>query len=110
MSPPKTILRKDPLQKSRQALTKQLKGKKATETDSTIKMTTGSVYRKSDIAQTRTSLTQEKPRSESRSPSAEPTKKYQRISSPEVLEDIGSDEELQRALEMADSVNPVDRF
>ena len=27
-----------------------------------------------------------------------------------MLEDIGSDEELQRAMEMADSVNPVDRF
>ena len=63
-SPPKTILRKDPLRKSAQALTKQLKGKIATETDSTIKTTTGSIYRKSDIAQTRTSLTHEKQRSE----------------------------------------------
>ena len=27
-----------------------------------------------------------------------------------MLEDIGSDEELQRAMEMTDSVNPVDRF
>ena len=27
-----------------------------------------------------------------------------------MLEDIVSDEELQRAMEMADSVNPVDRF
>ena len=87
---PKTILRKDPLRKSGQALTKQLKGRKATETDSTIKATTGSIYRKSDIAQTRTSLTHEEPRSESKSPSVEPTKKFQRISSPEVLEDIGS--------------------
>ena len=109
-SPPKTILRKDPLRKSGQALTKQLKGKIATETDSTIKTTTGSIYRKLDIAQTRTTLTHEKQRSESKSPSAKPKKKFQRISSPEVLEDIGSDEELQRDMEMADSVNPVDRF
>ena len=91
---PKTILRKDPLRKSGQALTKQLKAKIATETDSTIKTTTGSIYRKSDIAQTSTSLTHEKQRSESKSPSTEPTKKFQSISSPEVLEDIGSDEEL----------------
>ena len=49
-SPPKTILRKDPLRKSGQALTKQLKGKIATETDSTIKTTTGSIYRKSDCS------------------------------------------------------------
>ena len=109
-SPPKTILRKDPLRKSGQVLTKQLKGKIATETDSTIRTTTGSIYRKSDVAQTRTSLIHEKQRSENKSPSAEPTKKFQRISSPEVLEDIGSDEEVQRAMEMADSVNPVDRF
>ena len=109
-SPPKTILRKDPLRKSGQALTKQLKGKIATKTDSTFKATTGSIYRKSDIDQTRTTLTHEKKRSESKSPSAEPTKKFQRISSPEVLEDIGSDEELQRDMEIADSVNPVDRF
>ena len=75
-----------------------------------IKTTTGSINRKSDIAQTRASLTHEKQRSESKSPSAEPTKKFQRISSPEVLEDIGSDEDLQRTMERADSVNPVDRF
>ena len=109
-SSPKTILRKDSLRKSGQALTKQLKGKIATETDSTIKTTTGSTYRKSDIAQTRTSLTHEKQRSESKSPSAEPTKKFQMVSSPEVLEDIGSDDELLRAMELADSVNPVDQF
>ena len=109
-SPQKTILRKDPLRKSGQALTKQLKGKIATETDSMLKTTTGSIYRKSDITQLRTSLTHEKARRESKSPSAEPTKKFQRISSPEVLEDIGSDEELRQAVEMADFVNPVDRF
>ena len=106
-SPPKTILRKDPLRKSGQALTKQLKGKIAIETDSTIKTTTGSIYRKSDIAQTRTTLSHEKQRSESKSPSA---KKFQRISSPEALEDIGSDEELQRDMDIADAVNPIDRF
>ena len=74
-SPPKTILRKDPLRKSGQALTKQLKGKIASETDSTIKTSTGSIYRKSDIAQSRTVLTQESQRSASKSPSAETTKK-----------------------------------
>ena len=37
-------------------------------------------------------------------------KKFQRISSPEVLEDIGSDEELQRDMEIADAMNPIDRF
>ena len=105
-SPPKTILRKDPLRKSGQALTKQLKGKIATEKDSTIKTATSSIYRKSDIAQTRTTLSHEK----HTSPSAEPTKKFQRISSPEALEDIGSDEELQRDMEIADAVNPIDRY
>ena len=109
-SPPKTILRKDPLRKSGQALTKQLKGKISTETNSTVKTTTGSIYRKSDIAQAKTSLTNEKAGSENKSPSAEPTKKIQRISSPKVLEDIGSDEELQWAVEMADFVNPAYRF
>ena len=87
-----------------------MKGKIAFETDSTIKTTSGSIYRKSDIAQTRTTLTHEKQRSESKSPSAKPTKKFQRIRSPGILEDIGSDEELQRDMEMADSVNPVDRL
>ena len=80
------------------------------ETDSTVKTSTGSIYRKSDIAQKKTLLTQDKPRSESKSPSAEPNKKFQRISCPEVLEDIESDEELRRAVELADFVNPVDRF
>ena len=107
-SPPQTILRKDPLQKSGQALTNHLKGRIATATDSTIKTTAGSIYRNSDIAQTRTSLTHEKQRSESKSPSVEPTKNFQRISSPEGLEEIGSDEELQRVMEIADSLNPVD--
>ena len=109
-SPSKTILRKDPLRKSGQALIKQLKGKIASETDSTIKTSTGSIYRKSDIAQSRTVLTQESQRSASKSPSAQPTKKFQRISSPELLEDIGSDEELQRDMEIADAMNPIDRF
>ena len=104
-SPQKTILRKDPLRKSGQALTKQLKGKIATETNSTVKTTNGSIYRKSDIAQAKMSLPHEKARSESKMPSAEPNKKFQRISSPEVLEDIESDEELRRASEMADFVN-----
>ena len=109
-SPPKTILRKDPLRKSRQALTKQMKSKIASESDSTIKTTTGSIYRKSDIAQSRTVLTHENQRSESKSTSAEPTKKFQMISSPEALEDIGSDEELQQDMEIADAANPIDRF
>ena len=109
-SSPKTTLRKDPLRKSGQALTKQLKGRIASETDTTIKTTTGSIYRKSDIAQSKTTLIHENQRSESKSPSAEPTKKYQRISSPEALEDTGSDEELQRDMEIADAVNPIDRF
>ena len=109
-SPPKIILRKDPLRKSEQALTKQLKGKIASETDSTIKTSTGSIYRKSDIAQSKTVPTQENQRSASKSPSAEPTKKFHRISSPELLEELGSDEELQRAMEIADAMNPIDRF
>ena len=109
-SPPKTILRKYPLRKSGQALTKLLKGKIASETDSTIKTSTGSIYRKSDIAQSKTVLTQENQRSASKSPSAEPTKKFQRISSPELLEELGSDEELQRDMEIADAMNPIDRF
>ena len=108
--PQKTILRKDPLRKSGQALTKQLKGKIATETDSTVKTTTGSICRKLDIAQAKLSLPHDKARSEIKSPSAEPNKKFQRISSPEVLEDIDLDDELRRAVEMTDFVNPVDRF
>ena len=74
-SPPKTILRKDPLRKSGQALTRPIKGKIASETDSTIKTSAGSIYRKSDIAQSKTVLTQENQRSTSKSPSSEPTKK-----------------------------------
>ena len=109
-SPLKTILRKDPLRKSVQALTKQLKGKIASETDSTIKTSTGSIYRKWDIAQSRTVLTQGSQRFASKSPSAEPTKKFQRISSPELLEDIGSEEELQRDMEITNAMNPIDRF
>ena len=69
-SPPKTILRKDPLRKSGQPLTKQLKGKIASKTDSTIKTSTGSIYRKSDIAQSKTVLTQENQQSASKGPSA----------------------------------------
>ena len=40
----------------------------------------------------------------------EPHKKLQRISSPEKLEDIDSDEEQRRAVELVDFVNPVDRL
>ena len=105
-SPPKTILRKDPLRKSGQALTRQLKGKIASETDSTIKTSTGSIYRKSDIAQSKTVLTQDNQRSTSKSPSVEPTKKFKRISSPELLEELGSYEELQEEMEIADTMNP----
>ena len=109
-SPPKTILRKDPLRKSGQALTRQLKGKIASETDSTIKTSTGSIYRKSDIGQPKTGLTQDNQRSTSKSPSVEPTKKFKRISSPELLEELGSDEELQEEMEIADTMNPIERF
>ena len=109
-SPPKTILRKDPLRKSGQALTKQLKGKIASETDSTIKTSTGSIDRKSDIAQSKTVLTQENQQSTSKSPSVEPTKKFKRISSPELLEELGSDEELQEEMEIAVTMNPIERF
>ena len=109
-SPPKTILRKDPLRKSGQALTRQLKGKIASETDSTIKTSTGSIYRKSDIGQSKTVLTQDNQRSTSKSPSVEPTKKFKRISSPELLEELGSDEELQEEMEIADTMNPIERF
>ena len=109
-SPPKTILRKDPLRKSGQSITRQLKGKIASETDSTIKTSTGSIYRKSDIAQSKTVLTQENQQSTSKSPSVEPTKKFKRISSPELLEELGSDEELKEEMEIADAMNPIERF
>ena len=49
-SPKKTILRKDDLRKSGQALTKSLKGKIASETGSTMKSSAGSIYRQLDIA------------------------------------------------------------
>ena len=42
--------------------------------------------------------------------SAEPQKKLPRISSPEFLEDIDSDEELRQQVELAGFVNPIDRF
>ena len=42
--------------------------------------------------------------------SAEPHKKLLRIKSPENLEDLDSDEELRRAVELAVSANPLDRF
>ena len=109
-SPPKTILRKYPLRKSGQALTRPLKGKIASETDSTIKTSAGSIYRKSDIAQSKTVLTQENQRSTSKSPSSEPTKKFKRISSPELLEEMESEDELQGEMEIADAMNPIERF
>ena len=108
-SPSKTILQKDPLRKSGQALTRPLKGKIASETDSTIKTSAGSIYRKSDIAQSKTVLTQEN-QSTSKSPSLEPTKKFKRISSPELLEELGSEDELQGEMEIADAMNPTERF
>ena len=109
-SPPKTILRKDPLRKSGQALTRPLKGKIASETESTIKTSAGSIYRKSDIAQSKTVLTQEKQRSTSKSPSSEPTRKFKRISSPELLEELESEDELQGEMEIANEMNPTERF
>ena len=109
-SPPKTILRKDPLRKSGQALTRPLKGKIASETDSTIKTSAGSIYRKSDLARSKTLLTQENQRSTSKSPSLELTKKFKRISSPELLEELGSEDELQGEMEIADTINPIERF
>ena len=109
-SPPKTILRKDPLRKSGQALTRPLKGKIASETESTIKTSAGSIYRKSDIAQSKTVLTQEKQRSTSKSPSSEPTKKFKRVSSPELLEELESEDELQGEMEIANEMNPTERF
>ena len=62
-SPQKTILRKHPLRKSGQALSKQLKGKITAEMDSMVKTSTGSIYRKSDITQAKTFLPHEKTRS-----------------------------------------------
>ena len=109
-SPPKTILRKDPLRKSGQALTRPLKGKIASETESTIKTSAGSIYRKSDIAQSKTVLTQEKQRSTSKSPSSEPTKKFKRVSSPELLEELESEDELQGEMEIANEMDPIERF
>ena len=66
------------------------------------------IYRKSDIAQAKISLPQDQ--KQRKSPSAEPQKKLQRINSPETLEEIDSDEELRRPVELADFVNPIDRF
>ena len=84
-------------------------GKIASETDSTIKTSAGSIYRKSDIAQSKTVLTQEN-QSTSKSPSFEPTKKFKRISSPELLEELGSEDKLQGEMEIADAMNPTERF
>ena len=109
-SPTKTILRKDPLRKSGQALTRPLKRKIVSETDSTIRTSAGSIYRKSDIAQSKTVLTQENQRSTSKSPSSEPTKKFKRVSSPERLEELGSEDELQGEMEIADTMNQIERF
>ena len=107
-SPKRTTLRKDDLRNIGQALTKRLKGKKVRESNSTIKTSAGSIYRKLDIAQAKISLPQGQ--KQRKSPSAEPQKKLQRMSSLEILEEIESDEELRRQVELADFVNPIDRF
>ena len=51
-----TILRKEDYRKSSQALRKPLKGKIVTESNSSVKTSAGSIYRKSDIAQAKISL------------------------------------------------------
>ena len=40
----------------------------------------------------------------------EPTKQFKRISSPELLEELGSEDELQGEMEIADAMNPTERF
>ena len=55
-------------------------------------------------------LTQDNQRNANKSPSVKPTKKFKRISSPELLEELGSDEELQQEMEIADTMNPIERF
>ena len=55
-SPKKTILRKEDYRKSGQALRKPLKGKIVTESNSSVKTSAASIYRKSDIAQAKISL------------------------------------------------------
>ena len=84
-SPKKTILRKDELRKSGQALKKPLKGKISTKTGSAVKTSIGSIYRKSDIAQAKISLLQEKTRSENKSPSAEPQTRSFKESDPQKI-------------------------
>ena len=104
------ILRKDDLEKSGQALTKSLKGKIASETGSTMKTSGVSIYRKSDIAEAKVTLQLQLTQSSSKSPSAEPRKNLQKISSQERLEESFADEELQRLAHQADLSFPAEGF
>ena len=69
-----------------------------------------SIYRKSDIAEAKVTLQPQLTQCSSKSPSAEPRKKLQKISSPERLEDSVADEELQRLAQQADLSFPAEGF
>ena len=89
---------------------KPVKGKTTAQTGSTVKTSAGSIYRKTDISQAISIYRRTRLREQEKSPSAEPRKKLQKISSPKKLEETDSDEELRRQVELADFVNPVERF
>ena len=74
-SPKKTILRKEDLWKSGEALTKPLKGRITPETGSTVKTSAGSIYRKSGIAQAKINLQQDQTQGARKSTSAETPRK-----------------------------------
>ena len=86
------------------------KNRSTSEIGSTVKISAGSIYRKSDIAEAEISLQPEPTQGSSKSSSAEPRKKLQKISSPEKLQESDSDEELQRQAQQADFSYPKERF
>ena len=71
------LLRKDEGRRSGKTLTKPLKGKVTSETQSTVKTAAGAIYRKSDIAKARVNIQDQK--AYHRSPTGEePKKKLQK--------------------------------
>ena len=92
-------------------LTKPLKGRISTDTGWTLKTSAGSIHRKNDIAQATIGqneviLQQDKTRGKK----SGNTKEAAENQLPENFEEIGSDEELPRAVKLVDFVNPADLF
>ena len=85
---------------------KPLLRKIASETVSTVKTSKRSIYRESDIAEAKIHQQQEPKQDPSRSLSADPRKKLQKIGSTEKSEENDSEEKLQLQLQQAHSLFP----